>query len=136
MVYIVLYGSFSAYPIIFAAHGLSPKMIGLTFLPVTFGFIFLLGGTFLHYLRYKRLARDAEKGLERRGIWKGKVEPEERLIPRKQSLQESYFSDVQDDGHIIVLVAGILFPAGLFWLAWTSPAKYSVWLTMMRYSFT
>jgi hypothetical protein len=27
--------------------------------------------------------QDAEKGRERRGIWKGKVEPEERLIPRR-----------------------------------------------------
>jgi DHA1 family multidrug resistance protein-like MFS transporter len=83
VVYVVLYGSFSAYPIIFTAHSLSQTQIGLTFLPIIVGFIILLGGTSLHFVRYRRLMQDAEKGRERRGIWKGKVEPEERLIPRR-----------------------------------------------------
>jgi hypothetical protein len=83
VVYIVLYGSFSAYPYIFAAHGLSEWQIGLTFLPVLVGFFLLLLGTFAHYRRYTRLARDAVAGIERRGIHAGKVEPEERLVPRE-----------------------------------------------------
>ena len=80
--YIVLYGSFSAYPIIFAAHGISPQHIGLTFLPVIVGFISLVGGAYLHYIRFRKLDLDAQAGKQRRGIWNGKIEPEERLIPR------------------------------------------------------
>ena len=32
---------------------------------------------------------------------------------------------------ITVMSAAILFPAGLFWLAWTSPSDFSVWVPMM-----
>jgi hypothetical protein len=83
VVYTVLYGSFSAYPYIFSAHGLSVSTVGLTFLPVLVGFFLLLIGTFAHYVRYKRLTADAKQGIQRRGIHNGKVEPEERLVPRK-----------------------------------------------------
>jgi len=86
VVYIVLYGSFSAFPIIFSAHGLSTSTIGLCFLPVLVGFLLLFIVTILHYARYKRLALDATKGLERRGIHNNKVEPEERLVPRELSV--------------------------------------------------
>jgi len=79
--YIVLYGSFSAYPIIFAAHGISPRHVGLTFIPVMIGFIVVFGGAALHYLRYRPLFEDAQNGKQRRGIFNGKIEPEERLIP-------------------------------------------------------
>lgn len=30
------------------------------------------------------------------------------------------------------MAGAIFFPAGLFWLAWTSAPRYSVWLTAMR----
>jgi len=86
-VYIVLYGSFAAYPVIFSAHGLSASQVGLCFLPVLVGFGLLFIITLTHYVRYKGLARDASKGVERRGIHNGKVEPEERLV-----LRESLFS--------------------------------------------
>ena len=82
----MLYGSFSAFPIIFSAHGLSTSTIGLCFLPVLVGFLLLFVVTILHYARYKRLALDATKGLERRGIHNNKVEPEERLVPRELSV--------------------------------------------------
>lgn len=85
VVYTVLYGSFSAYPYIFSAHGLSVSTVGLTFLPVLVGFFLLLIGTFAHYVRYRRLTSDAKQGIERRGIHNGKVEPEERLVPRESS---------------------------------------------------
>ena len=45
------------------------------------GFILLVGLAYLHYLRYRRLYLDAKAGKQRRGIWNGKVEPEERLVP-------------------------------------------------------
>ena len=45
-------------------------------------FYVLLGITFLHYRRYRKLVADAGAGKQRRGIWQGKVEPEERLVPR------------------------------------------------------
>ena len=31
------------------------------------------------------------------------------------------------------MAVNILFPAGLFWLAWTSPEKYNYWIPMMRW---
>lgn len=111
IVYICLYGSFSAYPTIFSSHGLSTSTIGLTFLPVMVGFFVLLAVQILHYKRYLNLSRDAKKGVQRRGIHNGKIEPEERLVP--------------------LLGCAIFFPAGLFWLAWTSDPKYSTWLTLM-----
>ena len=81
MVYIVLYGSFTAYPLIFADHGLSTRRIGLTFIPVGIGFISLVLIASLHFFRYRNLMRDAKRGVQRRGIYDGKVEPEERLVP-------------------------------------------------------
>lgn len=81
VVYICLYGSFSAYPTIFSSHGLSTSTIGLTFLPVMVGFFVLLAVQILHYKRYLNLNRDAKKGVQRRGIHNGKIEPEERLVP-------------------------------------------------------
>ena len=111
MVYIVLYGTFTAYPLVFAAHGLSTRQIGLAFIPVAIGFLSVLIVAVLHFVRYRRLAHDAKKGIQRRGIWNGKVEPEERLVP--------------------LMFVAILFPAGLFWLSWTSPERYSVWLPII-----
>ena len=29
------------------------------------------------------------------------------------------------------MIASILFPVGLFWLAWTSPAKFDLWIPLM-----
>ncbi len=85
MVYVCLYGFFEAYPIVFGAHGLSLSQIGLTFIPVIVGFFVLLGFVTLFYKRYLGLNRDVKLGLERRGIRDGKIEPEERLLPRKWS---------------------------------------------------
>lgn len=83
VVYIVLYGYFDAYPIIFGQHGISGGKGGLMFVPVMIGFLILLGINFVHFERYKGLAEDAKRGIERRGIREGRVEPEERLVPRK-----------------------------------------------------
>lgn len=87
VVYIVLYGYFDAYPIIFGQHGISGGKGGLMFVPVMIGFLILLGINFIHFERYKGLAEDAKKGIERRGIHEGRVEPEERLVPRKYPQQ-------------------------------------------------
>lgn len=75
VVYTVLYGLFSAYPIVFARRNLDPTEIGLTFIPVLVGFVLLFGLTFWHFTRYRRLVHQAAKG-ER-----APIEPEERLIP-------------------------------------------------------
>jgi hypothetical protein len=45
------------------------------------GFFVLLAVQILHYKRYLNLNRDAKKGVQRRGIHNGKIEPEERLVP-------------------------------------------------------
>ncbi|WVW83504.1 hypothetical protein I302_105525 [Kwoniella bestiolae CBS 10118] len=111
IVYIVLYGFFTAYPIIFLKHGFTSRNVGLAFIPVTVGFFILMGFNILHYIRYRRLALDAKAGIERRGIHEGKVEPEERLVP--------------------LMACGIFFPAGMFWLAWTSGPQFNVWVPLI-----
>ncbi|WVQ98421.1 hypothetical protein IAU59_005544 [Kwoniella sp. CBS 9459] len=111
IVYIVLYGFFDAYSIIFREHGLPARTLGLTFIPVMVGFYVLMIVNILHYIRYKKLWADAKKGIQRRGIHEGKVEPEERLVP--------------------LMCCAILFPIGLFWFAWTSSDKFSFWVPMM-----
>lgn len=105
VVYTVLYGLFNSYPIVFSRRNLDPTQIGLTFIPVLVGFFVLFGLTLWHFTRYKRLTHEALEGK------RGRIEPEERLIP--------------------LMISSILFPAGLFWFAWTSDPKYSIWLTMM-----
>ena len=85
VIYIVLYGFFSAYPLVFSSHGLSQRTVGLTFLPVIGGFLVVPLVSYFHFLRYRHLVHDAKRGLERRGIYKGKVEPEERLVPSEFS---------------------------------------------------
>ncbi|AAW45807.1 conserved hypothetical protein [Cryptococcus deneoformans JEC21] len=111
IVYIVLYGYFDAYPIIFGQHGISGGKGGLMFVPVMLGFLILLGINFIHFERYKGLAEDAKKGIERRGIHEGRVEPEERLVP--------------------LMGCAIFFPAGMFWFAWTSGVHFNFWVPMM-----
>lgn len=32
---------------------------------------------------------------------------------------------------MVVMSAAALFPIGLFWLAWTSPATFNVWIPMI-----
>ncbi|OXC70512.1 hypothetical protein AYX13_00987 [Cryptococcus neoformans] len=111
IVYIVLYGYFDAYPIIFGQHGISGGKGGLMFVPVMVGFLILLSINFVHFERYKGLAEDAKKRIERRGIHEGRVEPEERLIP--------------------LMGCAIFFPAGMFWFAWTSGVQFNFWVPMM-----
>ncbi|WWC85172.1 uncharacterized protein L201_000029 [Kwoniella dendrophila CBS 6074] len=111
VIYIVLYGYFTAYPIIFLQHGFTSSTVGLAFIPVMVGFMILMGFNVLHYLRYKKLTFDAKAGIERRGIHEGKVEPEERLVP--------------------LMACAILFPIGMFWLAWTSQPHFNVWIPLM-----
>ena len=140
MSYIALYGFFSAYPIIFDAHRLAPEQIGLTFLPIVVGYILFLAFIGLYTGRYRRLNRLAEESRsmddKAEKPVKG-VEPEERLVPRKstpkkgsQTTAHTCFSDGM--GFPIVMAAAIFFPIGLFWLAWTSPPRFSVWIPMMR----
>lgn len=79
MVYTVLYGLFSSYPIVFSRRNLDPTEIGLTYIPVLVGFFLIFGLTIWHYTRYRRLYHESLAG-KRAGI-----EPEERLIPRMSS---------------------------------------------------
>ncbi|KAL7425043.1 hypothetical protein Q5752_000731 [Cryptotrichosporon argae] len=112
IVYVCLYGFFEAYPLVFMnAHALSLAQTGLAFLPIMVGFFVLLAGMLLHYWRYVGLAADARAGIARRGLRDGKVAPEERLVP--------------------LMLNAILLPAGLFWFAWTSPPRFSIWALMM-----
>lgn len=72
----MLYGLFNSYPIVFSRRELDPTQVGLTFIPVLVGFFVLFALTLWHFTRYRRLTREATTGK------RGRIEPEERLIPR------------------------------------------------------
>jgi DHA1 family multidrug resistance protein-like MFS transporter len=91
MIYGILYLFFEAYPIAFSeVRGWNLGVGALPFLAITIGVIF--GGLLIVYTSKTRFARKLKE--------KGHIVPEERLIP--------------------MIVGGFVFPAGLFWFAWTS----------------
>ncbi|KAF2448197.1 bicyclomycin resistance protein [Karstenula rhodostoma CBS 690.94] len=92
VIYGILYLFFEAYPIAFQEErGWNPGVGALPFLSITIGVI--LGGGIIIFTTKTRFAR---KFKENNGV----VVPEERLIP--------------------MIIGGFLFPAGMFWFAWTS----------------
>lgn len=96
LIYGILYLFFEAYPIAFQEQrGWSPGIGALPFLGITLGVI--LGGAIIVFTTKTRFARKLEKH--------GRVVPEERLIP--------------------MIIGGFLFPAGMFWFAWTSSPHIS-----------
>lgn len=91
IVYGILYLSFTAFPIAFQqVRGWEPGVGSLPFLGIGVGVI--LGGSIIIYMTKTRFKRILER--------EGRVVPEERLIP--------------------MAIGGFLFPAGMFWFAWTS----------------
>jgi DHA1 family multidrug resistance protein-like MFS transporter len=92
VIYGILYLFFEAYPIAFQEQrGWNPGVGALPFLSITIGVI--LGGSIIIFTTKTRFAK---KFKENDGV----VVPEERLIP--------------------MIIGGFLFPAGMFWFAWTS----------------
>ncbi|KAL5414368.1 hypothetical protein PMIN06_002347 [Paraphaeosphaeria minitans] len=92
VIYGILYLLFEAYPISFQeARGWNSGVGALPFLSITVGVI--LGASIIIFTTKTRFAR---KFKENNGV----VVPEERLIP--------------------MIIGGFLFPAGMFWFAWTS----------------
>ncbi|KAE9970960.1 hypothetical protein BLS_004673 [Venturia inaequalis] len=93
LIYGVLYLLFVAYPIAFSEiRGWNLGVGALPFAAVTVGV--LLGGLLIVFHSKTRYTRLLKEN--------GSVVPEERLVP--------------------MMVGGIIFPAGLFWFAWTSSA--------------
>lgn len=91
LIYGCLYLFFVAYPIAFSeVRGWNLGVGALPFAAITIGVI--LGGLLIVYTTKTRFARKFREN--------GHVVPEERLIP--------------------MMVGGVVFPAGLFWFAWTS----------------
>ncbi|KAF2112687.1 major facilitator superfamily domain-containing protein [Lophiotrema nucula] len=91
LIYGILYLFFEAYPIAFQEQrGWNSGVGALPFLGITIGV--LLGGAIIVFTTKTRFRRKLEKH--------GHVVPEERLIP--------------------MIIGGFLFPAGMFWFAWTS----------------
>ncbi|KAF2144207.1 uncharacterized protein K452DRAFT_223480 [Aplosporella prunicola CBS 121167] len=91
VVYGVLYLFFEAYPIAFQEQrGWNEGVGALPFISITIGVV--IGALIITYTSKTRFKRKMEKH--------GKVIPEERLIP--------------------MIIGGFLFPAGMFWFAWTS----------------
>ncbi|KAF4313514.1 Major facilitator superfamily [Botryosphaeria dothidea] len=98
VVYGILYLFFESYPIAFQeTRGWNEGVGALPFLSITVGVV--LGGSLITYTTKTRFRRKLEKH--------GKVIPEERLIP--------------------MIIGGFLFPAGMFWFAWTSSPNINPW---------
>ncbi|KAK8202200.1 Citrinin biosynthesis cluster MFS transporter mrr1 [Zalaria obscura] len=90
-IYGILYLFFEVYPISFQEERMWNAGVGaLPFLSISVGVV--LGGLLITYTTKTRFARKLKEH--------GKVIPEERLIP--------------------MIIGGAVFPAGLFWFAWTS----------------
>ena len=91
LIYGILYLFFEAYPIAFQEQrGWNEGVGALPFLSITLGVV--IGAGILVWTSKTRFARKMAKH--------GRVIPEERLIP--------------------MIVGGFIFPAGMFWFAWTS----------------
>lgn len=100
-IYGVLYLTFEAFPYAFGTvRGWSSGTASLSFIAVAVGF--LIACLFVVYMTQTRYKR---KYLEA-----GKAIPEERLIP--------------------MIVGGAVFPAGMFWFAWTSDPNIT-WVPQM-----
>ncbi|KAL1635103.1 hypothetical protein SLS56_001855 [Neofusicoccum ribis] len=98
VVYGILYLFFESYPIAFQeTRGWNEGVGALPFLSITVGVV--IGGALITWTTKTRFARKLEKH--------GRVIPEERLIP--------------------MIIGGFLFPAGMFWFAWTSSPNISPW---------
>lgn len=99
IVYGVLYLSFEAYPIAFQEdRGWQLGVGSLPFLSITIGV--LCGGSLIIWTTKTRFQKKLKEN-------NGRVVPEERLPP--------------------MMVGAIVFPAGLFWFAWTS-SKNITWV--------
>lgn len=98
VVYGILYLFFESYPIAFQeTRGWNEGVGALPFLSITVGVV--IGGAVIAFTTKTRFKRKMEKH--------GKVIPEERLIP--------------------MIIGGFLFPAGMFWFAWTSSPNINAW---------
>ncbi|KAF9637313.1 putative mfs multidrug protein [Lasiodiplodia theobromae] len=98
VVYGILYLFFESYPIAFQeTRGWNEGVGALPFLSITVGVV--IGGAVIAFTTKTRFKRKMEKH--------GKVIPEERLIP--------------------MIIGGFLFPAGMFWFAWTSSPNINPW---------
>ncbi|KAK3082325.1 Citrinin biosynthesis cluster MFS transporter mrr1 [Coniosporium uncinatum] len=91
LIYGILYLFFTVYPITFQQQrGWNAGVGALPFLGILIGVV--LGGIFITVATKTRFARKLKE--------EGHVVPEERLLP--------------------MIVGGAIFPAGMFWFAWTS----------------
>ncbi|KAF2634763.1 MFS multidrug transporter [Massarina eburnea CBS 473.64] len=91
LIYGILYLFFEAYPIAFQEQrGWNPGVGALPFLSITLGVV--LGCAIIIFMSQTRLKHQLERD--------GHIVPEERLLP--------------------MIIGGFLFPAGMFWFAWTS----------------
>ncbi|KAL1621507.1 hypothetical protein SLS54_005528 [Diplodia seriata] len=98
VVYGILYLFFESYPIAFQeTRGWNEGVGALPFLSITVGVV--IGGALITWTTKTRFKRKMEKH--------GKVIPEERLVP--------------------MIIGGFLFPAGMFWFAWTSSPNINPW---------
>lgn len=112
MIYIILFGNFEAYPVIYEPFGLNPGEIGLTFISVAIGLFVTTAFTPILYKRYVTLQKTAQDT----ALEKGKKDWEERLPEPEERL-------------VVAMLGTWLVPISLFYQGWTCfPGKVSVWV--------
>lgn len=124
-VYIILFGDFEAFAIVYSeTFGFNTGETGLAFIPVFIGLMLTLAAIPLVYRRYRRLQDNVREEKEQMqnteevtkeskemhatvGRAAGLPEPEERLV--------------------LVMAGGILIPIAMFYQAWTTDASLPPW---------
>lgn len=115
VVYIVLFGAFEAYPLIFEPYQLNPGEIGLTFIAIAIGICIAATPTpwlYKRYLRIQSALRDSS--LERACDAESKEKAKQLQVPPEERL-------------LLAMCLSWLVPVGLFWQAWTAYASIGPW---------
>ncbi|GAO51298.1 hypothetical protein G7K_5403-t1 [Saitoella complicata NRRL Y-17804] len=100
--YIVLFGDFEAYPLIFSVYNFNTGEVGLAFIPIIVGVFLCCATTPLVYWHENRT---------RQRLGTDIVPPETRLVQ--------------------LMPTSLMMPIALFWLAWTCYSSVSYWSPLM-----
>ncbi|KZT25364.1 MFS general substrate transporter [Neolentinus lepideus HHB14362 ss-1] len=124
VVYIVLFGSFEAYPLVFAPYNFNAGQTGLTFIPISVGLAAVLAVTPATYKHYRKLW---DRSLETFEAEKAKLE---------KTAEEVMFNPPPPETRLLLAIYGTwLFPISLFWFAWTCYKSVGPWPAIMSGTF-
>ncbi|TFK48438.1 MFS general substrate transporter [Heliocybe sulcata] len=121
VVYAVLFGNFEAYPFIFAPYNFNAGQLGLTFIPISVGLLFILALTPFTYRHYKKLW---DANLEEFEAEKAKLEK----TGEGERAEKIKFRPPPPETRLGLAIWGTwLFPISLFWFAWTCYKPVGPW---------